>query len=650
MLRRVLGLLAGLVLLAAGVGATVGFGRAGALVPLAQRCVALQAGNGRFVTATSATRYAASARRASGAAAFFVKPTGLRTVMLYDRGRRLLGRNGSSRLASGGPPSEWSAMRLLRAYRVRFASRCTPFPEAGLDARGRPFTGTRAGGHVFGFVDAHLHINANMRAGGLVISGEPFDRFGIPAALGQDAKVHGKDGGLDYTGNLLRDANPVGTHDTHGWPTFTGWPVYNTQTHQQTYYVWLQRAYMAGERLVVAQTAADAPLCRLEPRTFDSCDETRSITAQIRTLRALQDYVDAQAGGAGRGWFRIVETPAQARRVIAAGKLAVIIGIESSDVFGCSVSSGRTSCTQARIDRGIAAYKRLGVRAMFIAHWVNNAFGGSALEGGAKGIFINILNRVQTGSYFTVGSCPGAGQGEKVLTLPTSFLVSLTRFFPAARAIAEQGMPSYPSGLQCNSDGLTALGRYLVQRLIANHMLIEVDHLSERARDTVLGLAEQARYPLVSSHNGTGGEWTDAELRRLYRLGGFAAVTPDQGPALAAKINRMTSFRASGRFFGVGIGTDTGGFSSLPQPRADAKAHPLHYPFRSFDGRVTFTRERTGSRVFDLGSDGVAHYGLIADLLADTEGSSGGRLALASLFNSAEAYIEMWERAERHPT
>ena len=119
---------------------------------------------------------------------------------------------------------------------------------------------------MFGFVDAHLHITAFMRAGGLVISGEPFDRFGIPAALGRDAKVHGSDGQLDYIGNLLRTGSPVGKNDTHGWPTFTGWPTYNTQTHQQTYWVWLQRAWEAGERLVVAQTVDDAPLCRLEPR------------------------------------------------------------------------------------------------------------------------------------------------------------------------------------------------------------------------------------------------------------------------------------------------------------------------------------------------------------------------------------------------
>src|SRR6185437_15533345 len=180
-------------------------------------------------------------------------------------------------------------------------------------------------GTVFGFVDDHLHITANMRGGGLVISGEPFDRFGIAAALGQDAKVHGADGSLDITGNLLRNGVPTGTHDTHGWPTFTGWPTFDTQTHQQTYYVWLERAWEAGERMVVAQTVDDAPMCRIEPRKiYRSCDETTSIDAQIRTLRALQGYVDAQDGGPGRGWFRLVYSPSQARRVIEQGKLAVV--------------------------------------------------------------------------------------------------------------------------------------------------------------------------------------------------------------------------------------------------------------------------------------------------------------------------------------
>src|SRR5947208_15738968 len=79
----------------------------------------------------------------------------------------------------------------------------------------------------------------------------------------------------------------------------------------------------------------------------------------------------------------------------------------------------------------------------------------------------------------------------------------------------------------CNAKGLTDLGRYLVQRLIAKHMLIEADHLSQKARSSVLAMAEAAHYPLVSSHTGTGGAWTPPQLRRLYAIGGLASARPD---------------------------------------------------------------------------------------------------------------------------
>jgi len=595
--------------------------------------------------------YRAARRTPQQAAAFYLKPTGLGTYMLRDQRRKLMTAvNGTTvgRRDQPGGAAEWRVRRngpatfailstasrhrlavgardrvILTAARARgnrtqfvFERRggCKPFPEAKVGARGRTFGGTNPDGTVFGFSDIHLHVTSDLRAGGEVIYGESFDRFGITEALGHDDRTHGPDGALDVTGNLLRSGSPVGTHDTRGWPTFTGWPVHDTYTHQQTYYVWLKRVWKAGLRLIVAQTVEDEPLCEIEPRRSHSCDETASAMLQIRRLREMQDYVDAQGGGRGKGWFRLVYNPRQARRVIEGGKLAVVIGLESSSPLDCSESLGVPRCTRADIDRRLDELRRRGVRSLFIAHWVDNAFAGAALQSGATGDFIALMQIQQTGAPFSTEPCVGA----------------------ADEADGE-----------CNSKGLTDLGRYLVRQMMARHMLIEVDHLSQKARETVLDMAEAARYPLVSSHSGTGGTWTPSQLRRLYRLGGVASARPDNAPRLAATILDLRQYQSPKHFFGVGLGTDTGGFNEAPGAREGAARRPLRYPFRSYDNRVTFVCQLTGTRKYNLNKDGVAHYGLYADLIADVERQKGGRAALRPFFRSAEAYLQMWSRAYR---
>ena len=519
-------------------------------------------------------------------------------------------------------------------------------PEPSTGATGRSFSGTARDGSLVGFADDHVHITANLRAGGRVIHGEPFDRRGVAVALGGDARDHGRDGSRDIVGNLLRGGSPFGGHDTGGWPAFAGWPTHDTVTHQQTYWVWLKRAWQAGLRLVVAQTVEDDELCRVMKQRSHPCSEPVAIAQQVRVLRGLQRYVDRRSGGRGRGFFRLVYTPGQARKVIERGKLAVVIGVESSNPFGCRLDDrGRSTCTARDVDRGLAAYHRLGVRSMFIAHWFDNAFAGAALEGGVKGAFINAMNRLETGHYLRVARCPLPGQGEQPAVAPKAAIDLIAQYFNGVSALSNVAIPAYPAGKRCNARGLTALGVHLVRRMIKLHMIIEADHLGEPARDRLLKLAAAARYPVVSGHNGTGGTWTAGELQKLYRLGGIAASTLDTAPELVDKLRRLGRF-AGGRRLGVPLGSDVGGFSSLPG--RSAVGGPLHYPFRSFRGHVTFRRQRTGGRVFDLNTDGVAHYGLVADLIADAERQPGGRAALDLLFHSAEGYLRMWQRTQRH--
>jgi len=646
-------------------------------VGLASQCVSISAPKDKVVVADGPLGYGTASK---GAATFFLKPTGLGTYMLYEKKARLMA-SIDKRVAvtdSPGPVAEFAidpagggftlaptdghgrltatqdgrleliGGRLRDSQIFHFSSRpkCQAFPEAGVGARGPNFHGTRKGGSVFGYTDSHLHITANLRAGGRVIHGQNYDRFGITKALGDDASDHGEDGSKDITGNLLRTGLPFGEHDTEGWPGFTGWPTNDTNTHQQVYYRWLERAWRSGLRLVVAQTVEDEPICEIEPVKSHTCDETKVIKLEIGKLRGLQNYIDAQAGGRGRGWFRLVGSPSQARKVIRRGRLAVLIGIESSNPFGCSEQNDKPACTRKQIDRSIKDLRKQGVRTMFLAHWVDNALAGPAPEGGVKGAFINVFNKFQTGDWLQVTDCPDPAEGEKLESLSPVEIQVLSSFFPKTAYLKDEELPEYPDEPQCNRQGLTRLGAYAVRKLMDNHMLIELDHLSERSREAVLEIAEKRDYPLVSGHTGTGGPWSADKLRRLYRLGGYASATPDGAAGLTDKILSFSKYRAKGRYFGVGLGTDTGGFSTLPGAPEET-TDPLKYPFRSYDGKVKFGRERTGTRTFDYNEDGVAHYGLFPDLLADVQRQPKGKRALASLFRSAEAYLRTWEKANR---
>lgn len=620
---------------------------------LANRCFVLRASAGRYV-ALHRARYVAGATRRASAVRLYLKPTGLGLYMLYDPAGGLLAEahDAVSRTHTPGPLAQWRVVRqagrrfeltstadgrrlgasrsgsleLVPASpggkRSRFSfvpeSRCRAFPEATVGAIGRGRSSVNRDGTVFGWTDLEFHLTASFRAGGEVIAGEDFDPFGVAQALSaaRDEQEHGPDGTLDTTGNLLRFGTPTGRTDIHGWPTFAGWPTYDTLTNQQAYWVWLERAWRSGLRLVMANASEDTELCNLEPKRSHTCNEEGSIDLQVQNLKQLERYIDAQAGGPGRGFFRLVYSPSQARRVIEQGKLAVVIGVESSNPLGCSEYQGRPQCDRAQINRGLTRWWKLGIRGFFPVHWVDNAFAGAALEGGGTGTFLNLLNVHQTGQPFKTGRCPLPGEGVQMQ--PTS------------------------QGKVCNVKGLTKLGAYLIRQMIARHFMIMVDHMSEWARETVLTMASRAHYPLISPHTDIGGAWVPQDLRRLYALGGLATSTLDVAAKDVRRINQLARFRPRRYYFGVGFGTDTGGFATLPAP--DASQPALRYPFTGYNG-VRFVRERTGRKTFDFNRDGVAQYGLMADLIAEMQRLPGGRRALSLLYRSAEAYLEAWQRA-----
>lgn len=138
-------------------------------------------------------------------------------------------------------------------------------PDSEVDVVGEPFTGTTATGEVRGLVDAHTHMFSDEGFGGNVICGRTFSAHGIADAL-RDCPAHQPDGRralIENLTNARQGGNPFASHDTVGWPTFRFWPAYDSFTHQQMYYKWVERAWRGGQRILVNDLVSNSGLCTI---------------------------------------------------------------------------------------------------------------------------------------------------------------------------------------------------------------------------------------------------------------------------------------------------------------------------------------------------------------------------------------------------
>jgi len=168
-------------------------------------------------------------------------------------------------------------------------------------------------------------------------------------------------------------------------------------------------------------------LCELQSNRETNCNEMDTVRRGFRALRDLQDYVDAQAGGPGKGFFQIVTDPYEARRVINQGRMAVVLEVEISEPFDCK-GWDSPSCDRAQVDRQIDEMHRLGVRSMLLLNKWDNPLVGVRFDSGPIGVVINSGNRMSAGSYWSARTC-------------TEPLADNTIFTPSRRA----ARPSTPS-------------------------------------------------------------------------------------------------------------------------------------------------------------------------------------------------------------
>ncbi len=608
------------------------------------------------------------------AQALRLKATALGRYMLFTKNTRYLAADGTAvaPATAPGPAADWGVQdapdgaftlspasdpdRLLvasadgglrtaaradagDAARLRFvpAEGCATFPELELNATGTPARGNVPFGAVKGLIDGHMHWMTYQYFGGDFHCGRPWSRYGVTAALPDCSDIEGPQGSAAVLQNTLSYGTPVKPHSTVGYPTFGAWSRDNL-TYEGTYWRWVQRAWMAGERVMVMGITDNRILCEEMARRHLSCDEMDSVRRGMKAIRELQEYVDAQAGGPGRGFFQIVEDPYAARRVINSGRMAVILEMEISEPYGCHDVQNPT-CDVAQIDKQMDELEKIGVRSAFLLNKYDNPLTGVRFDEGAAGLVVNSGNRQSAGRFWDAGPCAGKEADNSIPTLAQGGAAL------SALGIPGGTLPVYGPPPHCNTRGLSALGAHVVRRMMDKGWIVNADHMSQAAVDQTLTIAESRDYSGVMSPH----SWMDpGNWPRIWALGGMAFP---QAAGATRFVERYKQLRPKSTpyLFGWGFGADLGGLAHQGGPVPQGSPAKVTYPFRSYDGSVQFERQRSGERTFDYSKEGIAHYGMYADWLEEVRKLGSGTAITDDMLQGAEAYLQMWERASGVP-
>jgi hypothetical protein len=586
------------------------------------------------------------------------------------------------------------------------ADDCARWPEIETNTSGAPEAASaNPAAEVEGFFESHVHGMAYEFLGGEVRCGQPWHPYGVEHALGDCYEDGNTYNGVLEVGLAGRGPQePVADYDPVGWPTFSYWPAHDTLSHEQYYWRWLERAHHGGLRLTTNLLVDNVALCEVFPVNRNSCNEMDGVRLQAQRVFELQDYIDAQSGGPGEGWYRVVTSPAQAREAINAGRMAVVLGIEISELFDCREVLDVPQCSEQEIDERLDEVFDMGIRQMQLINKFDNALSGVTGDAGATGVVVNSGNRWATGHWWDMQTCPEddehdhahdddagrdghdghdrprgdehdrrqlnaaddtpAGDHEEIDVLAGTIL----DLFAETDGYAA---PVYPEGPHCNTRGLSELGEYVLKGMIERNIVFDPDHMSALGQRQALDLiqhelipaeeeaaAAEGRQPVqpavLSSHS-----WAnDVVYMRIYQLDGL--VAPRTAPA-DRFVDRWASHRdwaerwaPDGYRFGLGFGADTNGLGAQPGPRTDP-AEPVDYGqgWQAPIGGVTIGQHTSGVRTYDVTDDGVAHYGLFADwlrevaLAADEHAPDrgGGEAIIADMLQGAETYLRVWERA-----
>lgn len=529
---------------------------------------------------------------------------------------------------------------------------------------------------LYGYVDMHTHPAAQLGFGEQLFFG---GNDGDPnLALGSCNCVHnfvtppfsGSCGQQNLYRNTMVDKidqeNNLPVHSKiAGFPTFSEWPKYNSLLHQQMWIDWIRRARDGGLRVMVA-LAVNNHCIADATETGGANDDLTSMNKQLNEMKALfSRHTD---------FAEIAYSAADLRRIVKAGNLAVILGIEMDNIGNFYTpadpkgASYNPSPTDAQIRAEIDRLYNLGVRYIFPVHITNNLFGGAAIYVNS----FNVANKYNTGAAFVpedvnssegitfVLSNPFAPIRQNVLA---GFAMAFTgsvlpgHIMPDNPANYPTYLPPRPGNGHRNSQGLSARGDMAVRYMMQKGMLIDIDHMSEKSANTVLDMATLYNYPVNSGHNGFRGPGansrglginnenarTEDQVRKIYNLGGMMGL--GHGGHSTTFVNSYRYGLTLTNNQPLAIGTDVNGFFPLPAPPMQLPNGPFN-PQESITYGPSLTKCTTGGKTWDFNVDGMAHYGLLPDYIESCRKVGMTAAEENAFFSSAERFAQMWERCE----
>lgn len=442
------------------------------------------------------------------------------------------------------------------------------------------------------------------------------------------ATVVGGGGALigEFIADIPGSRGETGEHldRTSGFPDYDGWPRWDAIAHQQVWQGHLREAYDDGLRVEVMSAVTFDWLCQALPEenlTRPECDEMSDVMVQLEMANTFASEND---------WVEVALTPADARRIVEEDKLAMILSIEASHIFG-------DGDWEAQLDE---VYE-MGVRTLQPVHQLDNRFGGAAPHN-------TIFQLAQYAENCHIDT-------DCALTSPTVTL-------------------GFDVDEECrNVLGLSDEGKALVRAMLDRGMLVDAAHLSEQSvRDLFEILEENEYYPFYLSHahfreimtpekgdqEKTTPWWVAQMVRQTGGMIGLRTAHEETSTYDASPIDN--SCQGSSRSFAqaydfgrlglgvaIGLGSDLNGFIQQTRPRFGPQACSASFPE---EARCQAKAEREGDTP-GLGTEfdekGMAHMGVVLDLIDDLEALGTD---VEPLRTSADDWVTMWERAQETRT